>query len=63
MSHLQPYTKLIKMPTLQTYLSEILTKLKHTQNRKTSHPYVLNWRSSYDVVFMCQSRHLHFVEF
>jgi len=28
MSHLQQYTKIIQMPTLQTYFSEILSKLK-----------------------------------
>jgi len=36
MSHLQQYTKIIKMLTLQTYFSEILSKLKRTQSQKTS---------------------------
>ena len=34
MSHLQQYTKIIKIPTLQTYFSLNLSKLKHTRNQK-----------------------------
>jgi len=34
MSHLQQYTKIIKIPTLQTYFSKILSKLKRTPCQK-----------------------------
>jgi hypothetical protein len=65
MSHLQQYTKIIKIPILQTYFSLNLSKLKHTRNKKkTSDIYILNWKSAYDVMlFMCQSRQQHFAEF
>ena len=57
MSYVQQYTKIIKMPTLKTYFSEILSKLKPTRSQITSALYILNWKSSYDVtLFMCQSR-------
>jgi hypothetical protein len=36
----------------------------HTRNQKTFDLYVLNWKSSYDIMlFMCQSRQQHFAEF
>ena len=57
MSYVQQFTNIIKMPTLKTYFSEILSKLKRTRSQITSDLYILNWRSSYDVtLFMCQSR-------
>jgi len=31
-----------------------------TRSQKTSDHYVLNWKSSYDMLFMCQSRQQHF---
>jgi len=38
--------------------------LKRTRNQKTSDLYVLNWKSSHDVMLsMCQSRQQHFSEF
>jgi hypothetical protein len=62
--YLQQCTKIIKTPTLQTYFSYILSKLKRTQNQMTSDLYVLNWKSSYDVMLlMYQRRQQHFVEF
>jgi hypothetical protein len=49
------------MPILQTYLSYILSKLKRTRSQMTPDLYVLNWKSSYDVMLlMCQSRQQHF---
>ena len=64
MSHLQQYTKIIKIPTLQTYFSLKSIKLKRTRNQKTSDRYGLNWKSLYDVMlFMCQSRQQHLAEF
>jgi len=57
MSYVQQYTKIIKMPTLKTYFSSILSKLKRTRSQITSDLYILNGKSSYDVtLFMCQSR-------
>ena len=50
--YLQQYTKIIKTPTLQTYFSYILSKLKRTRNQMTSDLYVLNWKSSYDVMLL-----------
>jgi hypothetical protein len=38
--YLQQCTKIIKTPTLQTYVSYILSKLKRTRNQMTSDPYV-----------------------
>ena len=62
--YLQQYTKIIKMPTLQTYFSYILLKLKRTRNQMTSDLYVLNWKSSYDVILlMYQRRQQYFAEF
>ena len=62
--YLQQYTKIIKTPTLQTYFSYILSKLKCTRNQMTSDLYVLNWMSSYDVMLlMYQRRQQHFAEF
>ena len=62
--YLQQYTKIIKTPTLQTYFSYILSKLKRTWNQMTSDLYVLNWTSSYDVMlFMYQRCQQHFAEF
>jgi hypothetical protein len=61
--YLQQYTKIIKTPTLQTYFSYILSKLKRTRNQMTSDLYVLNWKSSYDVMLlMYQRRQQHFAE-
>ena len=34
----------------------MLSKLKRTQSQITSDLYILNWKSSYDMLFMCQSR-------
>jgi hypothetical protein len=52
------------MPTMQTYFSYILSKLKRTRNQMTSDLYVLNWKSSYDVMLlMYQRRRQHFAEF
>ena len=52
------------MPTLQTYFSQILSKLKHTQLQRTPDLYVLNWKLPYDVkLFMRQSRQQQFAEF
>ena len=57
MSYVQQCTKIIKMPTLKTYFSYILSKLKRTRSQITSDLYILNWKSSYDVMLsMCQSR-------
>jgi hypothetical protein len=57
MSYVQQYTKIIKMSTLKTYFSSILSKLKHPRSQITSDLYNLNWKSSYDVtLFMCQNR-------
>ena len=57
MSYVQQYTKITKMPTLKTYFSQILSKLKRTRSQITSDLYILHWKSSYDVMlFMCQSR-------
>jgi hypothetical protein len=50
--YLQQYTQIIKTPTLQTYFSYILSKLKRTRNQMTSDLYVLNWKSSYDVMLL-----------
>ena len=56
--------KIIKTPTLQTYFSYILSKLKRTRNQMTSDLYVLNWKSSYDVMLlMYQRRQQDFAEF
>jgi hypothetical protein len=56
--------KIIKTPTLQTYISYILSKLKRTRNQMTSDLYVLNWKSSYDVMLlMYQRRQQDFAEF
>jgi hypothetical protein len=64
MSHLQQYTKIIKMPTLHTYFSYILSKLKRTPRQRTPDLYVLNLKSIYDfMLFMWQSRQQHFAEF
>jgi hypothetical protein len=64
MSHLQQYTKIIKLPTLQTYFSLKIIKIKAYTKPKKSDLYVLNWKSSYDVMlFKCQSRPQHFAEF
>jgi hypothetical protein len=53
MTYLQQYTKIIKMPTLKTYFSQIMSDL-----------YILNWKSSYDIMlFMRQSRQQYFMEF
>ena len=49
MSHLQQYTEIIKMPTLQTYFSQILSKLKHTPLQRMPDLYILNWKLPYDV--------------
>ena len=58
------YTKIIKMPTLPIYFSIFLSKLKRTLCQRTPDLYVLNWKSSYDVMlFMCQRRQKHFTEF
>ena len=52
------------MTTLQNYFSSMLSKLKRTPGQKMSDLYVLNWKSLYEIVlFMCQSRQQHFVEF
>ena len=62
--YLQQYTKMIKTPTLQTYFSHILSKLKCTRNQMTSDLYVLNWKSSYDIMLlMYQRRQQYFAEF
>jgi hypothetical protein len=50
MSHLQQYTKIIKMPTLQIYFSLILSKLKRKPQQRMPDLDVLNWMSSYDVM-------------
>jgi hypothetical protein len=56
--YLQLYRKIIKTP------SYILSKLKRTRNQRTSDLYVLNWKSSYDVMLlMYQRRQQHFAEF
>ena len=54
--YLQQYTQIIKTPTLQTYFSYILSKLKRTRNQMTSDLYVLNWKSSYDVMLLMYQR-------
>ena len=62
--YLQQYTKIIKTPTLQTDFSYIVSKLKRTRNQMTSDIYVLNWKSSYDVMLlMYQRRQQYFAEF
>jgi len=49
---------------LQTYFSEMLSKLKRTRSQKMFDLYILSWQSSYDVMFfMCESRQQHFTEF
>ena len=64
MPYLHQCTKIIKTPTLKTYFSYILSKLKRTRNQMTSDLYVLNWKSSYDVMLlMYQRRQQHFAEF
>ena len=66
MSHLQQYTTINKIPTLQTYFSLSFIKIEaYTKpTNKTSDLYVLDWKSSYGVMlFMCQSRRQHFAEF
>jgi hypothetical protein len=63
MSHLQQYTKIIKMPTLQIYFSLILSKLKRKPQQRMPDLDVLNWMSSYDVMlFMWQNGQQHFME-
>ena len=63
MSHLQQYTKIIKMPTLQIYFSLILSKLKRKPQQRMPDLDVLNWMSSYDVMlFMWQNGQKHFME-
>jgi hypothetical protein len=44
------------MPTLQTYFSHILSKLKRTRNQMKSDLFVLNWKSSYDVMLLMYQR-------
>ena len=62
--YLQQCTKIIKTPTLQTYFSYILSKLKRTPSQMTSDLYVLNWKSSYDVMLlMFQRRQQYFAGF
>ena len=66
MPHLQQYTKIIKIPTLQTYFSLTFIKVEPYTRPKInpSDLYVLEWKSSYGVMlFMCQSRRQHFAEF
>ena len=59
--YLQQYTNIIKTPTLWIYFSYIWSKLKYTRNQMTSDLYVLNWKSSYDVMLlMYQRRQQHF---
>jgi hypothetical protein len=41
------------MHTLQAILVKFYKKLKCTQSLKTSDLYVLNWKSSYDVMYIC----------
>jgi hypothetical protein len=62
--YLQQYTQIIKTPTLQTYFSYILSTLKRTRNQMMSDLYVLNWKSSYDVIMllMYQRRQQYFTE-
>ena len=63
MPYAQQYKHIIKMPTLKTYFSKVLSKLKRTRRQITSDLYILNWKSSYDVtLFMCQSRSTLFPE-
>jgi hypothetical protein len=57
-SYLQQYTKIIKIPTLQPYFSlKFIKNEAYTKPNDVSDLYVLNWKSSYDVMLlMCQSR-------
>ena len=64
MSHLQQCTEIIKIPTLQTYFSLKFIKIEAYTKPKTPDLYVLNWKSSYDIMlFMCQTRQQYFAEF
>jgi hypothetical protein len=64
MSYVQQCTTMIKMPTLKTYFSYILSNLKRTRSQITSDLYILNCKSSYDVtLFIGKVVQKYFPEF